>query len=178
VLVRTAIVAVLGIACLTAPACGGRDENGANAETDRRPRAIAPAREKRTAPPPLFGPNGELLPSDKSIAGLVLPRGLVATIEEERRSVFHTQVELQKVQAYFGPKLFTGDVERVGIGATFRNAKVMDAPESALVLDVSIRPVSGQYRTRVEILVHASPTKHADETALLQRIDRELRAQD
>ena len=130
-------------------------------------------------PPPrsLFGANGELLPSDEVVAGLALPRGIEDLRHDGRQHVFYMGVAVARVQGYFGPRLVTGEVERVGDGAVFRRAVPRDARGGVVRMDVSITPVSRQ-RTRVEIR-EIPPAPHAfDEDATRRQLERDMRRWD
>lgn len=97
----------------------------------------------------LYDSEGNLRESDEQVAGLVLPRGLELDRHSDRRHVYRTSLPRAKVAAYFGPRLFTGAVDRVGDGAVFRAATVQGVRGSEVRLNVSILPIGN--RTRVEI---------------------------
>ncbi len=98
----------------------------------------------------LYDAEGQLRESDEVIAGLVLPRGLELDRHAGRRHVYRTSLPRTKLAAYFGPRLFTGAVDRVGgDGAIYRAATVQGVRGSAVRMDVSILPIGG--RTRVEV---------------------------
>jgi hypothetical protein len=58
--------------------------------------------------------SGNLEPSDVVISGLRLPRGLTEEIASERRHIYDTTVDRDKLIAYFGPRLETGEVKPGG----------------------------------------------------------------
>ncbi len=137
---------VLALALLVA-GCGDDDATQA-------PTPSAPA--EPPSPPPTFHPEdelydaeGNLRESDEVVAGLHLPRGLELDREEERRHIYKTHVPIAKVVAYFGPRLFTGLVDRIGDGAVYRGATVVGV-ENAPRMDVSILQAGSS--VRVEIL--------------------------
>ncbi len=100
--------------------------------------------------PPLYGPDGELLPSDDVLAGLTLPRGLEEVIAEERRHVYRSPAPYFKVRAYFRERLFTGQVEDRGGGVEWVDAVPTDARGGVVHMDVMVSPGSDDM-TRVEI---------------------------
>ncbi len=97
----------------------------------------------------LYDEEGNLRESEEVIAGLVMPRGLELSHEEERRHVYSTSVPRPKLLAYFGPRLFTGSVDRIGEGAIFRAATVQGVRGGQVRLDVSILETGPS--TRVEV---------------------------
>lgn len=144
---RTRSAAILGVVVLGLTLAGCQDDRvvhedrareGEDTETAARPASEGP-----------FGPDGELRESDRKIAGLPLPRGLEPIRELDRRHVYRATVPLDAVMRYFGPRLLTGQVDRMGEGAIYRRAVAKDARGAAVELDVSILPAAGG--TRVEI---------------------------
>jgi hypothetical protein len=138
--------------------CGGEDviEVPETAEEPPAAEPETPRTGRRAAD--LYGTDGQLLESTETVAGLRLPRGLESIREEERRHVYLTDVPLTKVQRYFGPRLLTGQVDRLGEGAVYRRATPRDAQGGTVHLDVSIIPTVGG--TRVDIVELAPvPTK-------------------
>ncbi len=118
------------------------------------------------AAPALYNAQGQLLPSEDRIAGLVLPRGLTEVRKAERKRVFRSEVPIRKLLEYFGPRLFTGNVERVGTGAVYRNATVQGVLRSSVKLDVSILRITDEL-SRVAIREIPPPPRSApslDET--------------
>jgi len=98
---------------------------------------------------PLYGPEGELLPSETVVGGLPIPRGFDLVSQRDRVHTYGTQqVPPAKVLEYFGQRLFTGSVERMGEGAVYHRAEVIGV-ENSPRMDVSII-VRGD-ETRVEI---------------------------
>ncbi len=160
---RRAFVVTWAVALVTA--CGS---HGSDNHRGQRIAPVKPAtRTRAKPPPPLYGPNGALLPSDRSIAGLEMPRGLEQTIEARRRHVFTTRVPLAKVQRYFGTRLITGQVDRIGEGAVFHAAVPRHVEGGVVKLDVSILPIPGD-KTRVEVVELAPPPVHPPSEALIR----------
>lgn len=118
-----------------------------------------------------YGPDGNLRASDQVVAGLRLPLGLEHLYDQDRRHSYRTSVPIGKVIAYFGPRLMTGEVQRVGPGAIFRHAIPKGVRGGAVKLDVSILAASSG--TRVEISEIRPPPEHPPS---IEEIQRELRA--
>lgn len=90
----------------------------------------------------LFDAEGRLRPSDEKVAGFTLPRGLTP-LEIERPREHHfvaPEVEVDALIGYLGPRLVTGAVDRIGGGATFREAVPREVDRGAVRLDVSAHP--------------------------------------
>ena len=89
-----------------------------------------------------FDAEGNLRPSDQKVVGLTLPRGLEPLpIERPREHHFLApEVPVEKLIAYLGPRLVTGAVDRIGAGATFREAVPREVQRGAVRLDVSAHP--------------------------------------
>ena len=135
-------------------ACGGEDVVEVPETVEPPPAEPEAPRTGRRATE-LYGTDGQLLESGETVAGLRLPRGLESIREEERRHVYLTDVPLTKVQRYFGPRLLTGQVDRLGDGAVYRRATPRDAQGGTVYLDVSIIPTVGG--TRVDIVIRGNP---------------------
>lgn len=105
---------------------------------------LPPAYLEEPAPPsaaehPLYDAEGALRESEDRIAGLTLPRGLELHFKEERRHVYTSRLPARDFVRYFGPRLFTGDVQIVGEGAVYRDAVPMQARGAEVKLEVAIR---------------------------------------
>ncbi|MBX3248947.1 MAG: hypothetical protein KF901_17350 [Myxococcales bacterium] len=166
---------LVAIACFGCGRCGG-------VQTDEgTPRSEAPDPEAPAGAQgePLYDANGDLLPSREVVAGLTLPRGLTKRpLAGERRHVYVTQVPLAKVQAYFGPRLITGQVDRVGAGAVFRRAVPREARGGVVHLDVGVYPVP-RGGARVEIYeLPPVPQNQPPPEELMRRFDEEQRRLD
>lgn len=143
---RVGLVAWALVACSSAPT----DVEG---ET---PAVIAPTPDRAAVlpdePPPVRGPDGELLESDTRVLGLVLPRGLEPVSELGTVHIYRSDQPMPLVLRYLGTRLVTGVVERgAGGSATYRNAIAsgIDAT-TAVRMDVTVSTTSGA-ATRVEI---------------------------
>jgi hypothetical protein len=122
-----------------------------------------------------YGPDGELRESDDVVAGLPLPVGLERVHGSERRHVYRTTLPLRAVQRYFGPRLVTGQVDRLGDGAVFRHAVPRGVQGGVVKLDVSIMPVSSG--TRIEIIEIRPPPASPPDMEELRRWAREAQWQ-
>jgi hypothetical protein len=97
-----------------------------------------------------FDPQGRLLPSDQYVGGVRMPRGAELSFESDLRHVYRIRAPIDKVLAYFGPMMVTGNVERQGKGAIYKRASVRGAEISPTKVDVSILEV-GSSMTRISI---------------------------
>ena len=97
----------------------------------------------------LYDQEGNLREGDTRVAGLRLPVGLELDYEEERNHIFRTTVPIEKVVRYFGPRLFTGNVSRIGDGAVYRGAVPKNVEGSPVRLDVSILEIGAKVRVEI-----------------------------
>lgn len=116
----------------------------------------------RPAPPPtsreaLFDADGKLLPSERVLAGLTLPRGLENEQSGNNRHLFEAPVPAVKLVQYFGPRLLTGRVEPNGTGASFINAIALRPSGTAYHMDVIITE-RGSQRSSLIIRLTDAPT--------------------
>lgn len=166
--VATAALVLGALACSSE----GEDE-----ETRRRG---ATESEELTGPRPdaLYDDDGNLLESDVVVAGLRLPRGLEEKLVEERSHTYESRVPIEKIIAYFGPRLMTGAIDRMGSGAVFRAAEPSGARGGVVKLDVSILPM-GTSRTRVAIFeLPPVPENPPPEAESIRQMDEQLRQLD
>lgn len=104
----------------------------------------------------LTNAQGELLPSDDSIAGLLLPRGLTRTHAFEHAWYYRTQASIEQLTQFFGTRLLTGKVERGGRGTvTYVDAQPRGLKKTAFVT-VRIGPAPGGRAMR-EVYVKETP---------------------
>lgn len=120
-----------------------------------RPREVEQRRELLNVPPAveqvkatvartrLYDDKGALEPSDELVSGLRLPRGLTLQFKLERRWVYDTTVSLEKLRAYFGPRLETGSVAPGGGAVTYKHARARES-EGAIFFDVLIGVKPGE----------------------------------
>lgn len=118
-----------------------------------------------------YDADGRLLPSDQYVAGVRMPRGAELFLESELRHVYRIRAPIDKVLAYFGPMMITGNVQRQGKGAIYKRASVRGAEVSPTKLDVSILEV-GSSMTRISITELPPPATYipsADQTKAAAR---------
>jgi len=109
--------------------------------------------------PATFDPDGNLIESDADINGLILPRGVERTRTAGLMRVYRLYAPIDKVLRYFGPRLMTTQVDRIGGGAVYRNAIPRGVVGGEIVMDVSILPV-GPSVVRIEITERAPLDLH------------------
>ena len=129
---------------------------GCTSEPERSARTVrddAPA-EKADSKTPTHDPiarnydaQGKLLPSDDYVVGIRLPRGSELSREDELHHVYRIQAPIDKVLAYIGPMMVTGNVERRG------------SEVNPTKVDVSILEV-GSRLTRISVTEFPPPPKH------------------
>jgi hypothetical protein len=120
-----------------------------------------------------YDAQGRLLPSDDYIAGIRLPRGAKLFREDELHHVYRIQAPIEKVLAYFGPMMITGNVERRGKGAIYKQASVRGAEINPTKVDVSILEV-GSSMTRISVTELRPPSDYvpsSDQTKAAARED-------
>lgn len=91
----------------------------------------------------VFNDDGSLMPSDRVLLGITLPRGLVSVHESTGQWYFHSSASLEVLRAYFGPRLFTGQITQGGRGrVTYVNATPKDRKpdDPQYVMSVRIGP--------------------------------------
>ncbi len=152
---------LIAIASLGLAACGDDDGERPPAPVVQEVQPPAPEDD----PESLYDREGNLLESDVVVAGLTLPRGLDAAGEMDRFHAYRSSVPIGKLQAYFGPRLITGQVDQHGSGAVYREAVPREARGGIVKMDVAIIPMS-QVATRIEIReippVPENPPSEAD----------------
>lgn len=112
-----------------------------------------PPRPVRDPNAELYDANGVPRESDERVAGLVLPRGLtkVEALATERRHVYTSSIPPARLLRYFGPRLYTMNIEQRGQAVTYRDAEPRGARGGVVKLDVTIEPTS-LHPSRVEIV--------------------------
>lgn len=147
---------------------------GRSAEDEHGPALPAPSvpQQRQAQTPPLYDADGNLLESDVVVAGLRLPRGLDEARSEDRIHVYTSRVPTDKVARYFGVRLLTGQVVRVGQGAVFKAADVRGVRGGSIKLEVSVLAGSAA-PTRVQITelptAPARPLSDSEVRALLKQ---------
>ena len=112
------------------------------------------------APPPLLDAEGRLLPSERALGGLTLPRGLENEQSGANRHIFEAPFPAAKLVQYFGPRLLTGRVEPNGTGARFIGATPLHADGAAFQMDVLVVE-RGAARSSVIIRIINAPSPTA-----------------
>lgn len=140
--------------CTSEP--GPTDSRGAP-----RPEAEAPAAPdgEKPAPVQIVDGEGKLIPSNEYIAGIRLPRGVELFRADEVTHVYRLRAPIDKVLAYFGPMMITGNVERRGKGAVYRRASVRGAEVNPTKVDLSILELRGNL-VRISVTELPPPPPH------------------
>ncbi|QQR91115.1 MAG: hypothetical protein IPJ88_05110 [Myxococcales bacterium] len=134
---------------LSLSSCSNKQTNEGDTEAlERKEQGKVLEEEKISS---LYGSNGELLESDKIVAGLRLPTTLKLVRDEERRHIYESPAPLTALHEYFGKRLLTGVVERRGQSVTFEAAVPKGIRGGVVKLDVWIQPIN-QSRNRIEIV--------------------------
>ena len=170
---RAALLVACVFAGLAVGSSGCGDDDAAPRARPEAPTEPTEDARRRPARDALYGADGDLLPSDDTFLGLTLPRGLELEAESRMRRRFTTQVPLRRVLGYFGPRLITGTVERVGDGAIYRRAVPKEAQGARVPMDVSVLP-SSTYGRVVVILeeLPVTPTKSPTKETIEQLLQR------
>jgi len=105
---------------------------------------------KNAQPVRIFDADGKLFASDEYAGGVALPRGVELFRADELTRVYRIRAPIDKVLAYFGPRLITGNVKRVGDGAVYKRASVKGAEVNPTKIDVSILEI-GSNLVRIQI---------------------------
>jgi hypothetical protein len=96
----------------------------------------------------LYDKNGLLLPSEQTVAGLALPRGLNQRGRFNDRWIFDTRVPLNKLHWYFGARLTGGSIKRLGRTTTYTAATPMKMGDN---------PGGSHGLVRVDVRIGPSP---------------------
>ena len=152
-LLALALLAMLA-SCTSQPEGGG--ERG-HADSPSEIAGEQPA--KRPTVTRNYDAKGGLLPSDDYVVGIRLPRGAELFRESKLEHVYRILAPIDKVLAYFGPMMITGNVERRGKGAIYKRASVRGAEVNPTKVDVSILEV-GNSLTRISVTELPPPPKH------------------
>lgn len=110
-------------------------------------------------PPRVFDVDGRLIPSDEYIAGIRLPRGVELFRADELTHVYRLRAPIERVLAYFGPMMITGNVERQGKGAVYKRASVRGAEMNPTKVELSIAEV-GSNLVRIAVTELPPPPQH------------------
>lgn len=141
---------LLALVALTAACSSDRKpEDGARNDAPGE-QSAATKTQKKSSVARNYDVEGRLLPSDQYVAGVRLPRGCELFLESDLRHVYRIRAPIDKVLAYLGPMMMTGNVERRGKGAIYKGASVRGAEMSPTKLDVSVLDL-GSSMTRISI---------------------------
>lgn len=124
--VRLTVCLLVAMAGVVASACDRPREVEQRRELLKVPSAVEQAKQHREQTR-LYDDTGALVPSDEVISGLRLPRGLKLQFKLERRWVYDTLVPLDRLRAYFGPRLETGSVAPGGGAVTYKHARAKES---------------------------------------------------
>jgi hypothetical protein len=101
------------------------------------------AREEAARKRRIFDDDGDLIASDQSVAGLVLPRGLSPSMQFEHEWYFKSdRIPAAKLERFIAPHLFTGEIDRSVTAVEYVSAHIKDNP-SAPPITVRIVTLSG-----------------------------------
>jgi len=140
--------------------CTSEPERGAQTVRDDAPAEKADSKTPMREPIVRnYDAQGKLLPSDDYVVGIRLPRGSELSREDELHHVYRIQAPIDKVLAYIGPMMVTGNVERRGKGAIYKRASVRGSEVNPTKVDVSILEV-GSRLTRISVTEFPPPPKH------------------
>ncbi len=126
-----------------------------------RPQALVPdegeVAEKETEPaepvkraPRIFDADGRLVASNEYVVGIPMPRGVELFRADGIHHVYRIRAPIDKVLAYFGPLMITGNVERLGKGAVYKRSSVRGAEVNPTKVDLSILEV-GSNLVRISV---------------------------
>ncbi len=112
----------------------------------------AEARQKRIDAARLTSPQGELLPSQTKVGGIVLPRGFEATFVDKHAWTYDGNFLQPRVEAYFERRLAMASVEKRALGeVVYLKAREKGVDEAAGGM-VIVSPTPGKPEwTRVEV---------------------------
>ncbi len=89
----------------------------------------------------LYDDKGFLLPSDEAVAGLRLPRGLKLRRTFFRRWVYETRVPIAKLNIYFAPLLYGGELTSRNKRIAYESARLRADRTGLMRLDLTLRPL-------------------------------------
>lgn len=116
----------------------------------------------------LVDDDGELIPSDQTVAGLLMPRGLGDVRAVENRYYFtSSRVSFEALDRYFAKRLFTGRIERESPDSVAYIGANIKADPKALKVNVRISRIVGSENS-CEVFIQQSiippPVKGVAET--------------
>ena len=168
---RTAFVLLVIIAagCSSEPDRFNPQQN----DPESKPNDAAETRAaKEVRPPSVFDGEGKLYASDEYAGGVALPMGVELFRADERTRVYRIRAPIDKVLQYFGPRLITGNVKKVGDGAVYKHASVRGAEVNPTKIDVSILEI-GSNLVRIQIREIPPPPEYAPSATQTKSAARE-----
>lgn len=139
--------------------CGRKTEAPGPAGTTKLEAEAEEAATAKPRPLRVFDVEGRLIPSDEYIAGIRLPRGVELFRADEVTHVYRMRAPIERVLAYFGPMMITGNVERRGKGAVYKRASVRGAEMNPTKVELSIIEV-GSNLVRISVTELPPPPQH------------------
>lgn len=115
---------------------------------------------QKPLPPRIFDADGKLYASDEYAGGIALPVGVELFRADELTRVYRIRAPINRVLAYFGPRLITGNVKKVGDGAIYKHASVKGAEVNPTKIDVTILEI-GSNLVRIQIREIPPPSEYA-----------------
>jgi hypothetical protein len=148
---RAPIVLLVSITLLAACSSKQRTEEArATAPSSDATAATTERAPEKARPPRIFDADGKLYASQEYAGGLAMPVGVELFRADELTRVYRIRAPIDKVLAYFGPRLITGNVKRLGDGAVYKQASVKGAEVNPTKIDVSILEI-GSNLVRIQI---------------------------
>ena len=149
--------------------CGGCGDEPHTAPPRRAlPEVPEPEVEEPEEYLPLYDEEGRLLPSDESLVGIQLPRGLTLIHQYGRQHTYRSEAPAEKLLEYLGARVFTADVRPRNRGAVYKYAVPMDNQGAEVRFDVSV--TTRRQHTRLRILEH--PVRSREEIPEAERVRR------
>ena len=137
----------IGLLILLLPSACSRDDRAERKQEILRP--PEPARIAAPAQPSLFDDKGFLLPSDQAVAGLRLPRGLKLRRKFFRRWVYATRTSLEKLNFYFAPLLYGGELRTTEKRIAYESARLRADRTGLMRVDVTLKPLATDERVNL-----------------------------
>ncbi len=148
---RASIVLAIAITLLSACSSEPRTEEAPTSTPDSDTTVATQEREPEKAlPPRIFDADGKLYPSKEYAGGVAMPVGVELFRADELTRVYRIRAPIDRVLEYFGPRLMTGNVQRIGDGAVYKRASVKGAEVNPTKIDVSILEI-GSNLVRIQI---------------------------
>jgi hypothetical protein len=134
------------------------------AQQEERRKLLAPPdnkleREEAARKRQIYDEDGDLIPSEDSVAGLTIPRGMTPGMRFEHEWYFSTrQVPSEALERYFSPLLLTGEINRSQQGTVEFVAAHVKANATAPRVTVRIVKLKGEANASEVYIRQAPPT--------------------